>query len=62
MGDIINLRGRRKARAREEAAAKAAANRVRHGRTPGERRLAKAAEQRRARNLEGHRIESGEDS
>jgi hypothetical protein len=37
MGDLVNLRRIRKARAQQEADAKAAQNRVVHGRTKAER-------------------------
>jgi len=50
MADIINLRQARKARARTEAEAKAAANRARFGRTVAEKR-ASEAEVRRAETL-----------
>lgn len=62
MGEVVNLRTRRKARLRSRAAEQAASNRVRFGRTRDERRLAKAVEERSARRLDGHRIESGETS
>lgn len=62
MSKIINLRSRRKARARTKAAAQAVSNRVRFGRTLEERRLTKAAEESRALKLDGHCIESGEKS
>lgn len=60
MGDVINLNKVRKARAREEAAATAAANRVRFGRTGAEKSREKAEAQREARRLEGHALERGE--
>ena len=50
MADIINLRQARKARARTDAAAKAAANRVRFGRTAQEKQVSEA-EARRADTL-----------
>jgi hypothetical protein len=62
MGEVTNLRSRRKARQRAAAADQAAANRLRFGRTLEERRLAKAVELSRALRLDGHRIESGEKS
>ena len=37
MGEIVNLRQARKARQRQDEAAKAAANRARHGRTAADR-------------------------
>ena len=62
MGEIINLRRRRKANAREEEAARAAENRVRYGRTLEAKRTEKAIELKRERDLDGRRIESGEGS
>ena len=58
MGEVVNLRNRRKARARADDAAQAAANRVRFGRTLHERRLGKAVKLKRERDLDGRRIES----
>ena len=62
MGEIINLRRRRKANAREEEANRAAENRVRYGRTLAAKRTEKAIELKRERDLDGRRIESGERS
>lgn len=62
MSEIINLRSRRKARARTDADAQAASNRARFGRTLEERRLTNAVEKSRTLKLDGHRIESGEKS
>ncbi len=60
MGDIINLRRRRKAEARQKEASLAAENRVRFGRTLAVKRSEKAVELKRERDLDGRRIESGE--
>ncbi len=57
MAEIINLRRMRKARAREDAAATAAANRVAFGRTNAERAAAKAEQERQERALDGARLE-----
>lgn len=62
MGEIINLKRRRKANAREEEAVRAAENRVRYGRTLAVKRTEKAIELKRERDLDGRRIESGEGS
>jgi hypothetical protein len=62
MGEIINLRRRRKANAREEEANRAAENRVRYGRTLAAKRMEKAVELKRERDLDSRRIESGEES
>jgi hypothetical protein len=61
MSEIVNLRNRRKAKARADGAVKAAENRVRFGRSLAERELMKAAELKRARELNGRRLESGEE-
>ena len=55
MGDIVNLNRARKARAMAEAAATAAANRVKHGRTGGEKAKDRRAEERRKALLDGAR-------
>ena len=62
MGEIVNLRNRRKAKARSDHTAKAAENRVRFGRSLAERGLLKTAELKHARALDGRRLESGEES
>ena len=53
MADIINLRQARKARARTDAEAKAAANRVRFGRTVQEKQADKAEVRRADALLDG---------
>ena len=53
MAEIINLRTARKARAREEASAKADANRAAFGRTKEEKRAAKAEADRLEKLLDG---------
>ena len=53
MGDIINLRRARKARARETAAQIAAQNRAAFGRTKSEKQAAADDAARRARLLDG---------
>ncbi len=62
MGEIVNLRRRRKANAREEKAARAAENRMRFGRTLSAKRMERAIELKRERDLDGRRIEPGEGS
>lgn len=62
MGDVINLRRRRKANAREEQSVRAAENRRRSGRTLAAKRAEKAIALKRERDLDGRRIESGEGS
>lgn len=54
--EIVNLKRARKAKARAEKEAKAAANRVRSGRTKDERLRDVDAVVRAARKLAGHRL------
>jgi Domain of unknown function (DUF4169) len=62
MGEVVNLRNRRKAKVRADRSAQAAGNRARFGRPLVERRLVKAVELKRARELDGRRLESRDDS
>ena len=57
MAEIVNLKDFRKNRARAEAEAKAAENRVRFGRTRDERNRKAFEDKRAKRDLEGNRIE-----
>jgi len=57
MGEIVNLRAARKARARIEAEARAAANRALHGRTREQKQAERAERQREDRKLDAARIE-----
>jgi hypothetical protein len=57
MADIISLTKVRKARAKAEKAATAAANRARFGLTQAEKTGAGTAAERAARRLDGHRLE-----
>jgi hypothetical protein len=57
MADIVNLNRARKRRARDEAAQRAAENRVRYGRTKEEREAAAREAERAANELEGKRKE-----
>ncbi|HLH94010.1 MAG TPA: DUF4169 family protein [Xanthobacteraceae bacterium] len=61
MGDVIKLReARRKAkRLREEK--HAAANRLLHGRSKADRRLESARNAKAHRDLEQHRVDSGDE-
>jgi len=61
MGEIVNLHNRRKAKTRADKSAKAAENRARFGRSLAEREFVKAAELKHARELDGRRLESGEE-
>ena len=62
MGEIVNLRSRRKAKTRADRSMQATSNRVRFGRSLAERRLVKTVELKRARELDGRRLESGDDA
>lgn len=62
MAEIINLRTARKARARAEAAAKAAENRVAFCRTKAEKQAARDEIARRAKLLDGAKRETVDDS
>ena len=57
MGETINLNRARKAKARQDAEAKAAENRVRFGRTKAERSLAEARADKAARDLDAGKRE-----
>jgi hypothetical protein len=62
MGDIVNLRKARKQALRQRDVQGAAANRLKHGRSKAER-MRQAAESAKARRqLDQHRIESGDEA
>lgn len=61
MGEIVNLNRARKDRAKATKTARAATNRVAHGRTKAERSLAEKERDRASNLLEGHRREKDED-
>jgi uncharacterized protein DUF4169 len=61
MGDIVNLRTARKRAKRQAAAQTAAANRLVHGRSKAARELTTARAAKNRRNLDGHRIGTGEE-
>jgi Domain of unknown function (DUF4169) len=61
MGDVVNLRRARKQAEREAALRKAAANRLRHGRSKAAREVETAQAVKQRRTLDGHRIESGDE-
>jgi Domain of unknown function (DUF4169) len=54
MGDIVNLRRARKARARSEADKAAEVNRVAFGRSKSEREISEKEKALAARRLDGH--------
>jgi len=61
MGEIINLNWARKARAKAEDKALAAANRAAHGRCKAEKTLSALDRQRDEKNLEGKKLEPKSD-
>jgi len=58
MGDVVNLRTARKARARLDATAEAAANRARHGRTAAEKNRDRTEAERLARAVDGAKLDN----
>jgi hypothetical protein len=58
MTEIVNLKRARKAKARTEAEAQAAANRVVHGRTKAEKRMSKAETEAAKHRLDAHKRET----
>ncbi len=57
MGDVVNLRTYRKQRKRVEKAAKAVANRQKHGRTKTEKARDKIEDRQRKEHLDGSQID-----
>ncbi|QJU57480.1 DUF4169 family protein [Sphingomonas sp. AP4-R1] len=57
MGEIINLRTARKAKARKDADVKASANRALHGRTTAEKTRDRIEAERLARVVDGAKLE-----
>lgn len=55
MGEIVNLRRARKAKARTAAETEAASKRLTHGRTKTERNLTRAEQEAADRKLDGHK-------
>jgi hypothetical protein len=60
MGDLINLRTARKAARRRRAEQEAASHRLACGRPKAERVLDRSQSEKAKRDLDGHRIESGD--
>lgn len=60
MGEVVNLRRARKQAAKLESEKRAAANRIAYGRPKSEQTLEDARAQKLRRNLDAHRIDSGE--
>jgi hypothetical protein len=61
MGEIVNLRGARKRRAREKEEAAAAVNRAAFGAPKAEKRAARAERERLKRRLDEHRLVDRDD-
>ncbi len=61
MGDLVNLRRARKQAERQVAEQKATANRLLHGRSKAERELATKRSVKARRDLDRHRIETGDE-
>ncbi|HEX2512818.1 MAG TPA: DUF4169 family protein [Xanthobacteraceae bacterium] len=61
MGEVVNLRRARKKSERQRAELKAAANRLLHGRSKAERMLDAERNAKSRRDLDRHRIETGDD-
>jgi Domain of unknown function (DUF4169) len=61
MAEIVNLRRARKKAERRIAEDTAAANRLRHGRSKAERELEAARDAKAGRELDRHRIETGDE-
>ena len=57
MGEVVNLRLKRKAKAREDAADKAAENRAVFGRSKAEKDLTSARNKQAESKLDGHKRE-----
>lgn len=60
MGPVVNLRTERKRAKRRQAEREAAAQRLAHGRSKAERKLDQTQSDQALRNLDQHRIETGD--
>jgi hypothetical protein len=60
MGDVVNLRTERKRAKRRQAEQEAASRRLVHGRSKAERTAERLHNDKAHRNLDQHRIETGE--
>jgi hypothetical protein len=61
-GNVVNLNKFRKKKQRAEKAKQADANRIKHGRTKGEKEREHADRERAARLLDGKRLEPASDA
>jgi Domain of unknown function (DUF4169) len=60
MGEMINLRTARKQARRRRAGQEAASNRLAYGRPKAKRALERSQSDKAKRDLDGHRIETGD--
>lgn len=60
MGEVVNLRVKRKRKRREDDAEKATEQRVRYGISKSERQLNEAREKRTELNLDQRRLDTGD--
>jgi len=60
MGNLVNLRAVRKGTKRRQAGQKAASNRLVHGRSKAEQALAQSRSDKARKDLEQHRIDTGD--
>lgn len=60
MAELINLRTVRKRARRLQDEQRSQDNRLAHGRSKAQRKLAKAREEQASQMLDGHRIETGD--
>ena len=60
MGDVVNLRTHRKRAERKSKADRAAEKRAHHGTTKAERLVTAARKERAERDLDLHRLETGD--
>jgi hypothetical protein len=60
MAEIVNLRTARKRAKRQQHDARAAVNRLEHGRSKSERALTKATNDKASQDLGRHRIDTGD--
>ena len=61
MGDVVNLRKARKDAKRQRDEQRAATNRLLHGRSKAERKLGTAHDAKIRRDLDQHRVETGDE-
>jgi len=60
MGQVVNLRLRRKHAKRQQAVENAAENRLKHGRSKAERAAEAMQSAKARRQIEGHRLDAGD--